>query len=185
MGWGSRVPKELWDLQYASGDWACLSDEREREHYRVVAQACRSVSETGPILDVGCGFGEFLPYLMEQGRADYFGVDLSAEAIRMAGSRHPEHSFQQLDLDRNGISGEYSTIVFNESLYYFAKPVKTLKVLEKNLGSGGAFVVSMCDYQGHAKIWSVICDQFEVEEFKVVRNSEGQEWRVCIVRPQR
>ena len=122
---------------------------------------------------------------MELGKIDYYGVDLSAEAIRMARRRHPEQSFQQLDVDRSGLSGVYSTIVFNESLYYFAKPVRTLKVLEKNLGCGGAFVVSMCDYQGHDKIWSAISDQFDVEKCKVVSNSEGQEWRVCIVRPRR
>jgi SAM-dependent methyltransferase len=46
------------------------------------------------ILDVGCGFGDFYPFLEERfGNIDYTGIDINPESIQTCQSKYPEACF--------------------------------------------------------------------------------------------
>ncbi len=53
----------------------------------------------GPIADLGCGPGHIARYLHDQG-VDVFGIDFSAEMIRVAKSRNPGIEFRVGDMNR-------------------------------------------------------------------------------------
>ena len=56
-----------------------------------------------PVLDVGCGFGDFYGYLRERGiQTDYTGVDVNADFIAIAREKYPEARFETADFDEWG-----------------------------------------------------------------------------------
>lgn len=51
------------------------------------------------VCDVGCGFGDLIPYLRERfGEFRYTGVDLSPSLVEEARRRHPDYEFHCLDI---------------------------------------------------------------------------------------
>jgi 2-polyprenyl-3-methyl-5-hydroxy-6-metoxy-1,4-benzoquinol methylase len=54
-----------------------------RDHLRFVTQALRDASQSGPVLDVGCGGGLFLGMLRQRG-FQVLGLDMSRDAARLA-----------------------------------------------------------------------------------------------------
>ena len=51
------------------------------------------------VLDVGCGIGDFYPFLVEKfGRIDYTGIDLVAEMVDFASKKFPRARFLCQDL---------------------------------------------------------------------------------------
>jgi SAM-dependent methyltransferase len=72
--------------------------QSQRKRFEVLA-------ELGPmanarVLDVGCGFGDFLAFLQEAGQipASYAGIDVVAEFIDEARRRYPDACFNVADL---------------------------------------------------------------------------------------
>src|SRR5262249_47190801 len=88
---GGRTTQATWDRQYARGEWEGLKSVEESERYRHVADLCRLGHVRPTILDVGCGEGVLLDWLLHVTGAmpRYVGIDLSAEAIRRARETHP------------------------------------------------------------------------------------------------
>lgn len=67
-----------------------------RETYRV--HAAGRFPRDASVLDFGCGDGTFRETLQDRGHTGrYLGVDVSAEAIRLARERHPGTSFEVID----------------------------------------------------------------------------------------
>lgn len=50
-----------------------------------------SLIASGPVLEVGCAFGQFSDYLPED--IHYLGMDVSSELVRRARKRHPNRAF--------------------------------------------------------------------------------------------
>lgn len=52
------------------------------------------------VLEVGCGFGDFIAHAAAHGvrMRRYVGVDLSERILAAARARHPQHEFHQLDI---------------------------------------------------------------------------------------
>lgn len=62
------------------------------------------------ICDIGCGFGDLVPYLRERfGDFRYTGIDLSPSLVEEARRRHPEYEFHCLDIldDRFDLRADY------------------------------------------------------------------------------
>ncbi len=80
----------------------------------------------GPIddvLELACAEGHFTAQLAPRAK-NLVAADISATALRRAAERCAEHdhvSFQQLDLAKDQISGQYDVIVCSEVLYYLAR----------------------------------------------------------------
>jgi trans-aconitate methyltransferase len=81
--------------------WRGREDQRLR--FRVLGDIADLAGAS--ICDIGCGFGDLVPYLRERfGEFRYTGVDLSPSLIEEARRRHPEHEFHCLDI----LDGDFS-----------------------------------------------------------------------------
>ena len=183
LGRGNRLPGKLWDEQYAQGTWNYLDNEEEAEHYEVIIDFLKECG-TEKYWDVGCGNGTLLRYALKSsiGKEAYKGFDLSVEAIKNAGKRFPGVSFNCLDFERNALNEKADVVVFNESLYYFSRPLNVLKnTFQRNVSQGGRVIISMCDYKGHDYLWQKISSNYRVVREKDVSNSKNQLWKVMLI----
>jgi SAM-dependent methyltransferase len=79
----------------AQGDgWG--SRELQRRRFEVLVEALDEATlRTASILDVGCGTGDLIPFLVERGwQGRYAGVDALPDMIARARAQHPEHAFE-------------------------------------------------------------------------------------------
>ncbi len=100
VGWGSRADQSL--------RFEMLSREIDFSNKRV--------------LDVGCGFGDFVPFLEARGVSDYsyVGVDISPKLIEEANNRFggPNRSFKALNLLDNPEIGTFDVVVCSGALSF-------------------------------------------------------------------
>ena len=70
---------------------------RSREHQTLQFQAVAKHLPATPqhLLDVGCGYGDFIPYLPSG--YTYEGIDTNPHVIESAQHLYPEHSFRCTD----------------------------------------------------------------------------------------
>jgi len=104
-------------------------------------------AKAAPLLDFGCGGGEFLEFLQKCGFADLHGIDRSHEQI----ARCRERGLQKVAVvDDSRVwlgrhANAFETIVLNDVLEHIAKPeiVATLEALRESLRPGGQLVVKV------------------------------------------
>jgi ubiquinone/menaquinone biosynthesis C-methylase UbiE len=104
-------------------------------------------SQGKEVLDVACGTGYGAPILVAAGARSYRGVDISADAIRMAESRFkvsPKISFTLGDAcSLDGIEdGTIDVVVSFETIEHLADPRRFLAGLRRVLVPGGTLIVS-------------------------------------------
>jgi len=183
---GKRLSKTVWEQQFTSGYWDYLYSDDEKGHYLTICELYKRFKPGGKILDVGCGQGVLYYYISENVKSDvdYFGLDISLEAVKIAQQRFGSEKFMQLDFDRAKVKNKYDVIIFNETLYYFEQPIQIIEQsIFLNLNSNGYFIVSMFDLHANTKIWEELHNNYKFLETKTVMNSKGQKWRVCIFMP--
>lgn len=184
-GYGNRVSKITWNAQFNSGFWDYLFSSEEAAHYEQIALFKNQYQPDGKMLDVGCGSGVLYHYLTKEvEQICYFGIDIADNAIRKAKETFGVEKFLQLDFEKQKLEGKFDVIVFNETLYYFNNPLKKLvSTIKDNLVSGGIVIISMCAFKGHDKIWEKISGSYNFLSEKEVSNSNGQVWKVAVVKP--
>jgi SAM-dependent methyltransferase len=100
---------------------------------------------TGPVLDAGCGPGQWTKFLTDQG-ADVEGIDLVPSFIEQAKIRYPGISFRVASLTSLGIpEGHASGILAWYSLIHFEPdqvPV-VLQELARCLAPGGSLLLGL------------------------------------------
>jgi 2-polyprenyl-3-methyl-5-hydroxy-6-metoxy-1,4-benzoquinol methylase len=116
---------------------------------------------------MGCGGASIIEGLGRDSFASILGIDLSQEAIRLAGRYAAERiSFQQADMETFECPHPFDVILFSESLNYV--PVTTqvsfLQRLAQNLKPGGAFIVTLAQAARYAAILENIRKNFNVLE---------------------
>ena len=81
-------------------DWPKGEDAVMR--YKVMSELWeREVNNPIKIVDVGCGYGAFLQYLLDQQEAvnfSYTGIDLSAPMLEWAQKNYPSYQFSNQDI---------------------------------------------------------------------------------------
>jgi len=88
-------------------DW---SEEGQRRRFQVLA----GVGDMSgwSVLDLGCGFGDLLSFLVTPFPSiAYHGVDFSRPILEEARRRHAEASFDELDVVRDRIPGLYDVVL--------------------------------------------------------------------------
>ena len=101
--WRARAAAFHEELVERRGDgWQAFwgSKESQRARYQVLMD--HLPLHDASVLEVGCGFGDFLDYAAERGVRPrrYLGVDLSARIVAGAQARHPQAEFAVLDVLR-------------------------------------------------------------------------------------
>jgi 2-polyprenyl-3-methyl-5-hydroxy-6-metoxy-1,4-benzoquinol methylase len=162
---------EDWDREYATGDLTRLENLAEIGHYGVILNYAR-VLEPQSILDVGCGHGVLIPLLNKLPYQSYLGVDLSAEAIRMATQQYADArtTFAVADAESFQCDRSFDLIIFNECLYYLKDPRGLLLAYKQWLRPGGHFLVSMYISPANQEIWHKLEGDFALKDSMVAWN---------------
>ncbi len=181
----SRVTEERWESEYSSGHWDYLRSLQQTARYHVIAGYCDHFARGGAILDVGCGDGYLQEVLASAGYASYLGIDLSAEAIGNAKSRQDEKtSFRQADVDSLQPDERFDSIVFNESLYYFKKPIPVLKQYASFLTEDGVFIISMHGLRSwNRRLWKMVEAVYPPVDEVTVSHGSGKCWTIKVFAP--
>jgi 2-polyprenyl-3-methyl-5-hydroxy-6-metoxy-1,4-benzoquinol methylase len=150
------------EKRYATGRWNYLRDITESHRYSLII-GCADFYRPGErsILDVGCGEG------ILQKRADYsryVGVDMNAEAIRLAQARsNARTEFVLAPAEKFNTEERFDVIVFNESLYYIPNPLAVFTQYRQYLADDGIVVVCMFQTNLARKIWKRLAAEPMVE----------------------
>jgi 2-polyprenyl-3-methyl-5-hydroxy-6-metoxy-1,4-benzoquinol methylase len=186
-GYGKRVAKIVWEKQYKDRFWDYLAGDEERKHYEEIVRFYQKYGTGKSILDIGCGHGVLYGYLDSLiGNLRYAGVDIAQQAIQWAKKLYPSTDFSVCDFQYESLNQKADVIIFNETLYYFNKPLQTLeKCIKENLNANGIFIISMCDYSNHELIWEQLATTFTQLDAVVVSNEKGQLWKVKVFRAER
>jgi 2-polyprenyl-3-methyl-5-hydroxy-6-metoxy-1,4-benzoquinol methylase len=131
------------DAKYKDGSWRFEGDATG-ELPRVVTRYLRR----GDLLVVGCGGASILQGLGADHYRSVLGIDVSPEAIDLAG-RYASSTvtFQVADVETFNSAARFDEILFSESLYYVAasRQIELLNRLSGLLKPGGTFVVTVAD----------------------------------------
>jgi len=87
------------------------------------------------ILDVGCGFGDIIPFITKKAKNfDYTGVDIVPEFVQLAQKKYPKHRFILKDYFNHPMKEKFDIVISSGALnsnfknpYHFRKKaIKTL-----------------------------------------------------------
>ncbi|WP_316832700.1 class I SAM-dependent methyltransferase [Pedobacter aquatilis] len=186
FGFGNRVAKSTWETQFEDGFWNYLYSKEEMAHYLKIVENYHHLSPGGRILDIGSGNGALYAYLVQSGMNTqlYLGIDIAEAAVRDATLRFPKADFKQLDFEKSSLKDRFNVIVFNESLYYFKRPLKKVaECIKHNLKPGGYLIISIVDYGKNNFLWTLLKKKYEFIRFEDVENEQGQRWKIGVISP--
>jgi SAM-dependent methyltransferase len=93
-----------------------VTRDGQRLRFGVLLDAVReNVGWTSTILDVGCGYGAFVEYLIEHGHFDaadnYTGIDISPGMIAAAREMRPNRRFEVRNLIENPFDRQFEAVI--------------------------------------------------------------------------
>jgi len=102
--------------QHGTSIAALASGDIRRREIRFGRLADVGITSGCSVLDLGCGFADFLDYLKHSGvEVNYTGYDIMPEFIDIARARHPEARFEVRDIQNEGITGEFDFVVSSQT----------------------------------------------------------------------
>ena len=158
-----NVSKEELNKKHKSGEWQSLNTEPvEIARSSVIGVYYHMYGNRGPVLDVGCGEGFFTENIHKR-KGVYTGIDISEVAINRAKQKRTGFDFQCANLSTYEPIRLYSTIIFNEVLY-FVDHKKELIRYSKFLHESGKIIISLMSSNAtsneHDEIFSVANNLF-------------------------
>jgi 2-polyprenyl-3-methyl-5-hydroxy-6-metoxy-1,4-benzoquinol methylase len=114
------------------------------------------------VLDAGCGSGDLVALLASAGH-EAVGMDVSARAVELASSRHPDatfvhHSIEELPWPVE--AGSFDAVVSFEVLEHLLRPRRLLEGARTALRSGGQLVLTT-PYHGLLKNLAIAVAAFD------------------------
>lgn len=104
----------------------------------------------GNVLDVGCYFGNYIPYFKH---CEVFGIDISPEAIKYAVEKYPNAKFTVGDFVKNKLpydDSSFNFIFIGEVIEHLEQPEKIIEECFRVLKVGGIISVT-CPYKDMIK----------------------------------
>jgi SAM-dependent methyltransferase len=129
----------------------------------------------GDLLILGCGGASILDSFEPAAFTSVLGLDLSAEAVRLASRFATENIlFQVGDMVTFQCPKAYDVILFSESLYYVppSQQEELLKRLARHLKPRGVFIVTLAQPKRYSAIIELIRRCFQAMEDHTFANSE-------------
>jgi len=114
------------------------------------------------VLEAGCGSGDLVAFLASAGH-EAVGMDVSARAVELASSRHPDatfvhHSVEELPWPVE--AGSFDAVVSFEVLEHLLRPRRLLEGARTALRSGGQLVLTT-PYHGLLKNLAIVVAAFD------------------------
>lgn len=174
--------KNLWDQQYATGQWELLKSPMEEDRFNTLAELTDEYCRDGNVLEIGCGEGLLLRWL--KAPYQYFmGLDISAVAIgKTLHLQNANTVFKCADMENFVPEHQFDIIIFNESLYYSETPVDLLKRYTAYLNEGGLFATSIYHDQWNISLVNLIRKDFECVKSEETKNERGT-WYCDVFKP--
>ena len=73
---------------------------KQKTRFKVIAEI--GDLKNSSLLDIGCGFGDFVDYLESKKiKFDYTGIDINPEFVKIAKELHPKEKFDYRDIEVN------------------------------------------------------------------------------------
>lgn len=166
----ARLRGLAFDEKYRRGDWNFNGESSDE-----LPAAIRKYSRNGDLLILGCGGASILKGFQPGTFASVLGLDLSAEAVRLAGRFAGKNiSFQVGDMVTFQCPRDYDVILFSESLNYVPslQQEEFLKRLVKHLKPDGVLIVTLAQAARYHAIIELIRSHFQVVEDRKFSNSE-------------
>ena len=146
-----------WDASADAKVARSIVGDMNAQTVQSIERACAMVAEVvlfpddhhGLCLDVGCGFGILVPFLVRAGipASNIHGVDLSAEMIRNAKEQHPAPTFTACDFlneyptPAERCDDKFRAVIFCSSLHDLPDPTAALAKATSLLDVGGRIVI--------------------------------------------
>lgn len=110
----------------------------------IEAAALASVELHAPLLDIGCGFGEFVRLFFRDGRQPDIGIDIDAGELRRA-IKHPTYkTIAQADARRMPFrDGSFSSIMSISTMEHIPNVDETIAEAARVLKPGGTFAYTV------------------------------------------
>ena len=192
-----RLSREWWEDDYARERLARTEGEAELPRHLLVAGLARHYAAGGTILDIGCGTGGLTVPLRDAFAGttlDYVGLDLSSIALEQAAARRddagasPARSaairFVQADFDEYAPDRTFDAVIFSESLYYAADPLRTIRRYTSALNPGGVVIVSMWRRPSRQRVWRVLRDELRERSRSRLSVPRRPAWDIAVFTPE-
>lgn len=135
-----KFPRRKKGISFYERFWQKRCEFDARAHTRANIALRLFGKRRGKILDAGCGSGILLKHLRDAG-INAEGIDISETAIKRA--RKDGLDASRLDIERDGITGEFDAIFCLEVLEHTRNPVLVLTKLSRHLSKNGILIISL------------------------------------------
>jgi|GEM_PF-987266 len=166
----TRLRSLAFDEKYRRGDWNFKGESSDE-----LSSTIRKYLHGGDLLILGCGGASILDGFEPTAFSSVLGLDLSAEAVRLASRFARENIlFQTGDMVTFQCPRAYDVILFSESLYYVppSQQEEVLKRLVGHLKLGGVFIVTLAQSKRYHAIIELIRRCFQIVEDRKFSGSE-------------
>lgn len=134
--------QEYWDQKYKESP-----DEYTNRHKKQTVRweyALDFIYDGDWILDIGCGIGEFLEYVLKRrDKIAVTGLDISKYAIEVCRKKFPKGLFMDADVAQMKLVPESKDVVFmGETLEHIDHPKEVVDRIYKTLKARGRFIIT-------------------------------------------
>jgi len=147
-----RIPEKMVMIRYAVDEYsgAMFPDTKKQIYNREISKI-ESVVKKGKILDVGCGYGEFLKIARERGWAVQ-GVEVSSKCCRFASGTYGLNIFQGTLRQAKFPEGSFDAVTMWDSLDYMYNPLGELSEVYRVLKPQGLILMRARNAKFHVPI---------------------------------